>query len=128
MLNREFLVKVVDHAVSASNWDQWTWISMGECGTTYCIAGFTVFDFSDEWSPVFKRRDCDCDECKLIPIRSTYIAINKNTQEMAGISRIAKDMLGLTEDQAARLFTAPTNKNIVLDITQDIINEHELTN
>lgn len=107
-LNRELLVKVVDHALSASNWEQDFWCSKTECGTAMCIAGFVAIDFLGG-VPVFNS-----------VFANTGHVMYKGRTHL--IRTLAKQELGLTEGEADRLFAGSNDEEDVRRISEQILN------
>lgn len=111
-LNRELLVKVVDHALSAENYDQTMWYrrkARTECGTAMCVAGFTAIEFAG-WKPVFyDGNDGFSSEC------------SKDGGEPQLIENVARAELGLTRYEASELFWSKNTPAAIRTITQNIL-------
>jgi hypothetical protein len=109
-LNRELLTKVVDHAISAENWNQGAWYMESDetaCGTAMCVAGFTAIDF-EGWKP--SPGDS----------RVTRRAENGETERRA-IPDVAREALGLTALEANALFAGSNTEVSLRRITQHIL-------
>jgi hypothetical protein len=110
-LNRELLIKVVDHALSAENWEQSVWFTNTAatmCGTAMCVAGFAAIEFAG-WKPVIPH-----------PNASSSYLVNK-AEEVQSIREVAQDFLGLTVDEANDLFHSINNERDVRRITEAIL-------
>lgn len=109
-LNRELLVKVVDHALSAENWNQRAWYQAQDyrtlCGTSMCVAGFAAIEFAG-WKPVMEN-SVAADYCT----KDGY---------QKPIAQVAREELGLTRDEAGDLFHSRNNAEDIRQITQDIL-------
>lgn len=134
-LNRELLVKVVDHAVSADNWHQGEWLvdldgpvdldgrnvrdrfresGLGvladtPCGTAMCVAGFAVVDFGG-WQPAFVGRSM-----------STSVVTHPDTGRKRFIFEVARELLGLTQTEAEALFHSKNRADDLSRTRDDIL-------
>jgi hypothetical protein len=77
-------------------WDQGSWAERTDCGTTYCIAGYTVLIAL----PQAEMRE-DEDECGLLNL---YV-----DGERAWWGDIAASVLGITHEERLNLFAASNN-------------------
>lgn len=106
MADIELLNKVIDYALSEGNWDQNNYVGENECGTTYCIAGFTTLVFSNEWEQAEY---------------GSSAVVNKASGEHRFIEHTAQEMLRLTKGEALVLFNASNDKDDILRIRDEIV-------
>ena len=110
-LDREMLVKVVDHALSAENWRQTVWFMNNAetaCGTAMCIAGFAAIEFAG-WKPIYDRG------------MKSAVWCENETGYSHPIFAVARDFLGLTKDEADDLFYSGHRADEVRRITEAIL-------
>lgn len=89
--------------------DQEEWIKRSECGTTACAAGWAILDAADDEPGV------EVVYGSLIPGRvevSRYVKLTPDGPART-VSTAARELLGLTVDQADHLFYGCTNDEAV---------------
>lgn len=130
--NEELLLKVVDHAISAENWNQHEWIAKSDkfdCGTTACVAGFAALTAG--WKPVFVQsslltswsdESCNCGECR---------GVTTNIVERDGVRlsvfEAARKVLGLTIFEADTMFESHNDTPTTLRTAAQAIIERRRT-
>lgn len=113
-----------------SEWDQNHWLlNLGEvltevapCGTACCIAGKVTLE--DGWLP---NAAVDSPENWTISESEDYVIKVDKSGKPVGDARyvpeVAQEILGLTDDQANRLFDGDNDLDDVLDVIVEILAE-----
>jgi hypothetical protein len=91
-------------------WDQGSWMERreGACGTSYCIAGYTVAVAGHEVGAVASLCPDGC--CATLTVNG----------EAASWTATGASLLGLPEGDAHRLFNADNTIDVVRDIAEEI--------
>lgn len=110
-LNVERLNEVVDHALSADNWDQSLWVQKTPCGTSYCIAGFASITYGG-WKPEFFRRSNGREEASFV---------TDDNGIFRSICYVAENLLGLTPEESNALFSSLNTSEDVRQIRNRIV-------
>lgn len=95
-LNEELLFKAIDHATSASNWDQEVWYKQELCGTFMCLAGFVAIDFLGAVPTGVQSEEL-----------GGYLVSYQG--ETVSVDVLAREALGLTYTEASSLFDMGNN-------------------
>lgn len=95
MADFERLDAAITHAVeNPERFDFGSWFARTNCGTTACLAGTVAWQ--DGWTPVFNRASADAP-----------LALADDVEkdgEVRYTFDLARDLLGLTEEQAEDMF------------------------
>ncbi len=104
------ILKVADAIEKASvcNFNMASWVQVEDCGTSACIAGHCYIMQGGELSINTDSRDA----------RILRYA------EYSSVVPLARDFLGLTDDEAGKLFLPTDNANINTGDLDDITSEH----
>lgn len=120
-LNVPLLTKVLEHVTAhPEEWDQSNWAVRRDCGTTYCVAGWTV---------TMTGHDVDWHEFWNLPLgvhRSDYADVHSlagYTDTTSGcrayIPDVAQFELGLSYEQRKRLFKGSNNLDTLWQLADE---------
>jgi hypothetical protein len=83
--------------IHPERWNQHQWIQQTACGTVGCLAGNTVLHAGAQ--PLFGYNNSDHDD------QASFVEIERgDDRHRTSVSRAARELLGLTDDQAEDLF------------------------